>query len=91
MLAAEHSVNLLPFLLAHQCRVRQCQVDEPPQILSVIFGKAWPWPQALALDPKRLLSLKYGAQSGADGSAPGLATAKWMSCLIALVSPRFRS
>jgi hypothetical protein len=27
MLAAEHSVNLLPFLLAHQCRVRQCQVD----------------------------------------------------------------
>jgi hypothetical protein len=45
----------------------------------------------MALDPKRLLSLKYGAQSGADGGAPGLATAKWMSCLIALVSPRFRS
>jgi hypothetical protein len=44
-----------------------------------------------ALDPKRLLSLKYGAQSGADGGAPGFATAKWMSCLIALVSPRFRS
>ena len=26
----------------------------------------------MALDPKRLLSLKYGAQSGADGGAPGL-------------------
>ena len=95
---------MLALLQRSQCRVRQCQVESPSLALSPRSKRASANPErdlrqgmalahGTALDPKRLLPVKYELSLARTGVCPlpGLATAKWMSCLIAMVSPRFRS